>query len=81
MLLAGGRAAAGEPAGAPPTLQPVNGGACALDRWLAALAACAFLPALQECVTVVCAPAAAAQVSAGTVFLFASSAAGRAAST
>ena len=63
MLLAAGVATAGEPgAGAPAAPQPIDGGACALDRWLAALGACAYLPAPQECVTVVCAPAAAALV-------------------
>lgn len=63
MLLAAGVTTAGEPgAGAPHALQPIDGGACALDRWLAALAACTYLPAPQECVTIVCAPAAAAQV-------------------
>lgn len=45
-------------AGTPDALEPVGGTKHALDRWLAALTSCAYLPPPQICLTVVCAPAA-----------------------
>ena len=62
VLLAGEAATA--PGAPPPALEPVGGGAHALGRWADALRGCACLPPLAVCLTVVCAPAAAADIAA-----------------